>query len=396
MSHALLLQPRPLVPSQHTEEPGSWNLCLSTAGRPGAQTRREDVPSPSTATGTLSSSIAAAQARNGHLATRPSNACASLVHPPATSAAEEPFLLEPAPTTAAGLDTEDPTGPGDLRQDDDADTWGSSSPDRARLSPALATLQPEVPFAFVSFDIFRGPIVYHLPHGQGPAEAVFHALQHAPFPNPAWTRTRAHVPGFPQLQILLMRDRAPVTVILDARPLEGEVFVAEVGPGPITGQQLAAHAPFDGRAPIVGQVLRASQLILYHNHRPWAMAYSLRLISGDLICFASRAGSFLQVHAGLQWSPHAATNNRGPPLLVARSGLRGSTPGWGWCPARTSCWPWQEPSATCSRRLRTSTATFWSRRPFRMLLVRRTAKSVLWRLRRSKVKHRLYGSTAGR
>ena len=100
----------------------------------------------------------------------------------------------------------------------------------ANVGPALAHLQPEVPFEYVSFDIIRGAIVHFLPHGSGPEDAVRHALQHAPFFDPTWTPTRVHVPGFPQFQLLLLRRHAPVTVLLDTRPLEGEVSVHEIGP----------------------------------------------------------------------------------------------------------------------------------------------------------------------
>ena len=110
----LFISRAPLVPSQHTEETGSWPLCLSTAAGQVHRLGGRMYHHLLTATGTLSASIAAAQARQGHLTTWPSYVCASLVHPPATSAAEEPFLLEPAPTTAAGPDTEDPIGPGGL------------------------------------------------------------------------------------------------------------------------------------------------------------------------------------------------------------------------------------------------------------------------------------------
>ena len=268
------------------------------------------------------------------LACRPMSAC-----PPHALTSVSEAVAAPAVSVHTSGTVADPAADHlvdhhDVRQDSDGDSCGSSSFGRARLSHALATLQPEVPFDFVSFDIFRGPVVYHMPHGQGPTEAILHALQHAPFPNPTWTHTRAHIPGFPQFQILLMRERAPCTVVLDLRPLEGEVFAVEVGPEPFTGQQLVAHAPFGGRVGVLAQVLRASQLILFHNHRPWALAYALQLTSGDFISLASRVGSFLQVHAGLRWSPQTASTSRGPPLIVARVGAPGLGTGFGAAPGQ--------------------------------------------------------------
>ena len=146
-------------------------------------------------------------------------ASASHTRAPAASDTGDHAVTVPVSAAAAALTAAVPSESAVTRHDDADDSDGLSSPGRARLSPALAALQPEVPFEFVTFDVIRGPIVYHLPHGQGAEEAILYALQHAPFPNPTWTHTRAHVPGFPQLQILLMRDRALCTVILDARPL---------------------------------------------------------------------------------------------------------------------------------------------------------------------------------
>ena len=118
-------------------------------------------------------------------------------------------------------------------------------------------------------------MIHFLPHGSGPEEAVLHAVRHAPFPNPTWLRPRAFVPGFPHFQLLLLRSPVPVTVILDQRPLEGDVLVVEANPASFTGEQFASYAPIAERSPIVAQVVRASQLVMYHNHRPWALAYHL-------------------------------------------------------------------------------------------------------------------------
>ena len=176
-------------------------------------------------------------------------------------------------------------------------------------------------------------MVHYLPHGNGPEEAVLHAVQHAPFPNPAWAR-RAFVPGFPHFQLLLIRSSAPVTVILDQRPLEGDVLVVEASHDPFTGEQFASYTPITERAPIVAQVFRASQLVLYHNHRPWGLAYAIPLTTGDLICFTCQSGSFIQVgRSGLQWSPFSSTPVRTRvPLIVARVGVAGHGSGLGTAP----------------------------------------------------------------
>ena len=205
---------------------------------------------------------------------------------------------------------------------------------RANVGPALAHLQPEVPFEYASFDVIRGATVHFLPHCNGPEDAVRHALQHAPFPDPTWAPTRVHVPGFPQFQLLLLRRHATVTVLFDTRPLEGEVSVHEIGPEPFTGHQLATQVPPAGGAPLVAQLLRASQLTLFHNHRPWLLAYAIQLLTGDLVCFASRAGAFLQLAGtGLRWAPGFADSTaQTPPLLVARVGVAGYGSGIGVAP----------------------------------------------------------------
>ena len=195
-------------------------------------------------------------------------------------------------------------------------------------------MQPEVPFEYVSFDIVRGPVIHFLPHGSGPEEAVLHAVRHAPFPNPTWLRPRAYVPGFPHFQLLLLRSPVPVTVILDQRPLEGDVLVVEASSASFTGEQFASYAPIAERSPIVAQVVRASQLVMYHNHRPWALAYAIPLMTGDLICFACRSGSFLQAgRHGLRWTPSpSASVGASTPLIVARVGLAGRGSGIGTAP----------------------------------------------------------------
>ena len=186
----------------------------------------------------------------------------------------------------------------------------------------------------MTFDILCGPLVHYLPHGHGPEQAVLHAVRHAPFPDPVWTSPRAYVPDFPHFQVLLTRSHAQVTVILDQRPLEGEVLVVEVGPEPFTGKQFASQAPITERSPIVAQVIRASQLVLYHNHRPWALAYSIPLLAGDVICFSCRTGAFLQAgRDGLRWAPFSGTALRTEaPLLVARVGIAGHGSGVGTAP----------------------------------------------------------------
>ena len=183
--------------------------------------------------------------------------------------------------------------------------------------------------------IVRGPVIHFLPHGSGPEEAVLHAVRRAPFPNPTWTRPRAFVPGFPHFQLLLLRSPVPVTVILDQRPLEGDVLVVEANPASFTGEQFASYAPIAERTPIVAQVVRASQLVLYHNHRPWALAYAIPLMTGDLICFTCRSGSFLQAgRHGLHWTPFpSASAGASTPLIVARVGLAGRGSGIGAAPA---------------------------------------------------------------
>ena len=276
--------------------------------------------------------------------------------PPACQASHLPHarigqLRHALPSPSLSLAAPDPAGAGagperaisvaDLRaelsapasaaspRDHDEASWGSSHSDRAHVAPYLATLQPEVPFEYVTFDIVRGPLIHFLPHGSGPEEAVLHAVRHAPFPNPTWTRPRAHVPDFPQFfpqfQLLLVRDPATITVILDQRPLEGDVLVAETGYTTFTGEQFASSAPVARRTPAVAQVVRASQLVLYHNHRPWALAYAVSLLTGDLICFACRSGSFLRVgRDGLQWQPFSgALAGANTPLIIARVGLAG-------------------------------------------------------------------------
>ena len=205
---------------------------------------------------------------------------------------------------------------------------------RDGVAVALMDIFSRGPFDFVSFDVVRGPVVYRLPHGQGPAEAVRHALQHAPFPDPAWTHTRVHVPGYPCFQILIMRRHAQVTVVIDTRPLEGEIFVVEATADPVSGQQFASQAPLHGRSPFVAQLLRASSLAIFYNHRPWVPAYVLRFTNGDLVCFAGRSGSLLQPGPhGLRWNPSAASSDRhSPPLLVARVGATGAACGIGVAP----------------------------------------------------------------
>ena len=211
---------------------------------------------------------------------------------------------------------------------------GSTPSSRDSLALAAVSILPQGLFAFVSFDICRGPVVYHLPHGHGPEEAVRHALQHAPFPDPAWTYTQAHVPGYPSFQILLMRRQAPITVLLDTRPLAGEVSVVEAVAAPFSGQQFAVQSPLARRSPIVIQLLRASSLVLFYNHRPWVLAYVRSLTSGDLVCFAGRPGSFLQPgRGGIRWSPSGTSSDvRCPPLLVARVGAAGAGCGLGAAP----------------------------------------------------------------
>ena len=88
-------------------------------------------------------------------------------------------------------------GVGDASHVPSAASGESTPSSRDSLALSTANVLPQGPFAFVSFDLFRGAVVYHLPHGQGPEEAVRHALQHAPFPDPLWTHTQAHVPGYP-------------------------------------------------------------------------------------------------------------------------------------------------------------------------------------------------------
>ena len=123
-----------------------------------------------------------------------------------------------------------------------------------------------------------------------------------------------------------MRRHAPITVLLDTRPLAGEVSVVEVVAEPFSGQQFATQSPPASRSPLVAQLLRASSLVLFYNHRPWVLAYVLRLTSGDLVCFAGRPGSFLQPgQGGVRWSPTGTSfESRCPPLLVARIGAAGA------------------------------------------------------------------------
>ena len=74
--------------------------------------------------------------------------------------------------------------------------------------------------------------------------------------------------------------------------------------------------------------------MLFHNHRPWTLAYAIQLVSGDLVSFASRAGAFVQItNTGLQWIPNAvAPAGQGPPLLVVRVGAAGFGSGIGVAP----------------------------------------------------------------
>ena len=213
-------------------------------------------------------------------------------------------------------------------------SWGSSRSDRVRVAPSLVTLQPEVAYEFVTFDVVRGPVLHSLPHGNGPEEAVLHAVRHAPFPNPSWIRPSVHVPGFPCFQVLLFRSHVPLTVILDQRPLEGDVLVVETTAEVLTGEQFARYAPIAERSPIVAQVIRASQLVMYHNHRPWALAYAVPLTTGDVVCFACRSGTFLQVGpSSLQWAPPSGASVRtSTPLIVARIGIAGYGSGLGTAP----------------------------------------------------------------
>ena len=117
-------------------------------------------------------------------ASRPPGASASHTRAPAASDTGDHAVTVPVSAAAGALTAVVPSESAVARHDDADDSDGLSSPGRARLSPALAALQPEVPFEFVTFDVIRGPIVYRLPHGQGAEEAILYALQHAPFPNP--------------------------------------------------------------------------------------------------------------------------------------------------------------------------------------------------------------------
>ena len=242
--------------------------------------------------------------RCGRLSLAAKSACSARgrlrpVGPTGTDASPGPFPHSAAMALPAS------SGLGTPQREQDELSWDSSTSDRIRLAPDLATLQPEVPFEFVTFDLLRGPVVHYLPHGSGPEHAVLHAVRHAPFPEPVWTRPRAYVPGFPHFQVLLMRSHAQVTVILDQRPLEGEVLVMEVGSEPLTGVQFACQVPIAERSPIVAQVIRASQLVLYHNYRPWALAYFIQL---------------------------GTTSRSDTPLLIARVGVAGHGSGVGTAP----------------------------------------------------------------
>ena len=213
---------------------------------------------------------------------------------------------------------------------------GASTPSSDVLpATATVTLQPEIPFDCVSFDVLRGPVEYQLPREQSPAGAIAHMLQHAPFMEAAWVHARAHVPGFPYFQILLMRRQAPVTLIVDARSFEGEVFVLEVPPGPFSGHDIAGHIATTGRwAEAVG-LWRSSQLVLHYIHRPWQPSFIMQLFSGDLISLSARAGTPLRsVGQTLHWRPDfSARSAHIPALLVVRVGIAGHSPGVGVAPS---------------------------------------------------------------
>ena len=79
---------------------------------------------------------------------------------------------------------------GDGRVAGSGDSTGSASSSEIVPGTVACHLPPAAPFDFASFDILRGPVVYQLPHGNGPEEAVSHVLRHPPFPNPDWVRPR--------------------------------------------------------------------------------------------------------------------------------------------------------------------------------------------------------------